>query len=158
MTISTGDSRSAPRRSRFNRFMNRWLASPFGVVSGGVSLIRYIGRVSGERRQLPVRCRKYEGGYLIRVGRFDEKTWWRNFTSPWPIEVVRGPHHVRGSAVTAPGTTVRGQRIAADYFAAHHGAARRAGLPKLPKGESHTPEALQAAAATMLFVVITPDR
>jgi hypothetical protein len=37
-------------------------------------------------------------------------------------------------------------------------AAKRAGLPKLPKGEAPTPEALQAAAANIVFVVITLDR
>jgi len=148
---------SARGKSGFNRFMTRWLGSPFGVMSGGVSLIRYVGRVSGQPRSLPVRCRKYEGGYLVRVGKFEQKTWWRNFTSAWPIDVVRGSRVVPGSAVTVPGATGRGQRIAADYFATHRGAARRAGLPRLPKGESHSPEELQAAASTMLFVVITPD-
>jgi hypothetical protein len=158
VTTETARSGGGPRNSVFNRFMTRWLASPFGVLSGRTALIRYVGRVSGEPRQLPVNCSKYEDGYLIRVGKADQKNWWRNFTSPWAIEVVRGPRIVRGSAVTVPGTSGRGQRMAADYFAAHHGAAKRAGLPRLPKGERHTPEALQAAAATMLFVVITPDR
>jgi hypothetical protein len=158
MAAGNAGSDAGAHKSRFNRFMTRWLGSPFGVVSGGVSLIRYVGRVSGQQRSLPARCRKFEDGYLISVGHPIEKKWWRNFTAPWPIEVVRGPRTVRGVAVTVPGTTGRGQRIAADYFAAHRGAARRAGLPKLPKGEHHSTDAVQAAAATMLFVVITPDR
>jgi hypothetical protein len=158
MTIAATGSNRVVHKSRFNRFMTRWLASPFGVMSGGVSLIRYVGRVSGRTRSLPVRCRNYEDGYVVRVGKFEQKVWWRNFTSPRPIEVVRGRRVVHGSAVIVPGTTGRGQSIAADYFAAHRGAAKRAGLPRLPKGESHSPEALQTAAATVLFLVITPDR
>jgi hypothetical protein len=60
--------------------------------------------------------------------------------------------------VAVPGTTGRGQRIAADYFATHHGAAKRAGLPRMWKGEEATPEQLQAAAASLVFIVVTPER
>jgi len=67
---------------------------------------------------------------------------------PWPARDLR--HGRRGARY-------RGQRIAADYFTAHHGAAKRAGLPRLHKGEAATPEQLQAAAATLVFVVVTPD-
>ena len=120
--------------------------------------IRYTGRTSGLPRQLPVNCEPFEGGYLIRVGRSEQKNWWRNFTSPWAVELVRKGRRIRGSAVAVPGTTGSGQRIAADYFATHHGAAKRAGLPKMHKGELPTPGALQAAAATLVFVVVTPEK
>ncbi len=93
---SQGGVRARP--SGFNRFMIRWLASPFGFVSGGVSLVRYVGRISGLRRQLPVRCSKYEGDYLIRVGKYEQQTWWRNFTVPWPIEIANGLRVVKGTA------------------------------------------------------------
>jgi hypothetical protein len=146
------------RQSRFNRFMARWLASPFGVMSGRVVLVRYTGRTSGLPRQLPVNAEPFEAGYLIRVGRPEQKNWWRNFTSPWPVELVRKGRRIRGSAVAVPGTTGSGQRVAADYFAAHHGAAKRAGLPRMHRGELPTPEALQAAAATLVFVVVTPEK
>jgi len=157
MEAKTQAGDTVARRSRFNRFMARWLASPFGVLSGRVVLVRYTGRTSGLSRQLPVNCEPFEAGYLIRVGRPDQKNWWRNFTQPWPIELVRKGRRIRGSAVAVPGTTGSGQRIAAGYFATHRGAAKRAGLPKMHKGERPTPEALQAAAATLVFVVVTPE-
>jgi hypothetical protein len=138
--------------------MIRWLASPFGILSGRVVLVRYVGRVSGLQRRLPVNCESFEDGYLIRVGKSEQKSWWRNFRSPWPVELVRKGRRIRGSAVAVSGTTGNGQRIAADYFTRHHGAARRAGLPKMHKGELPSPEALQAAAAQLVFVVVTPDR
>jgi hypothetical protein len=144
--------------SRFNRFMVRFLTSPFGSVSGRVVLIRYVGRASGQQRQLPVNVETLGDDYLIRVGRPEQKNWWRNFRSSWPIELVRGRRIVRGSAVAVPGTTERGRRIAEDYFTSHHGAAKRAGLPKLWKGERAAPEALAAAAAGLIFVVVTPVR
>ena len=158
METKTPAGGTVARQSRFNRFMARWLASPFGVLSGRVVLVRYTGRTSGLPRQLPVNCEPFEGGYLIRVGRPEQKNWWRNFTSPWPVELVRKGRRIRGSAVAVPGTTGSGQRIAADYFATHHGAAKRAGLPRMHKGELPTPEALQAAAATLVFVVVTPEK
>jgi hypothetical protein len=145
-------------QSRFNRFFARWLASPFGFLSGNAVLVRYTGRISGLRRQLPVNLFRYEDGYLIRVGKPQDKRWWRNFRSPWPVQLIRGPRRIRGSAVVVPGTTGRGQSIAAAYFATRRGAARRAGLPRLHRGEQPTPEALQAAAAGLVFVVVTPER
>ena len=154
MTASAGPAVAAD--SRFNRFMVRFFKSPLGRLSGSVVLVSYVGRVSGITRQLPVNCERYGDSYLIRVGRWESKRWWRNFTSPWPMELVRGSRIIRGSGTVVPGTTGQGQRVAADYFATHQGAARRAGLPKLRKGELPTPEALQAAAAKMVFVVVTP--
>ena len=146
-----------PRQSRFNRFLARWLASPFGVLSGRVVLARYVGRVSGLPRQLPVNCDRFENGYLIRVGHAAQKTWWRNFRSPWPMVIVRKGRRIHCSAVVVSGTTGDGQRMAADYFTRNHGAARRAGLPKMHEGEQPSPAALQAAAAAMVFVVVTPQ-
>ena len=157
METKTPAGGTVARQSRFNRFMTWWLVSPFGALSGRVVLVRYTGRVSGLPRRLPVNCEPLEGGYLIRVGWPEQKSWWHNFTQPWPIELVRKGRRIRGTAVAVPGTTGRGQRIAADYFATHRGAAKRAGLPKMHKGELPTPEALQAAAATLVFVVVTPE-
>lgn len=150
------DRAAAPRQSGFNRFMIRWLTSPLGVLSGGVALVRYTGRVSGERRELPVQASRYENCYLIRVGRPERKRWWRNFLSPRPVELVRGRTILRGTAVVVTGESERGRRLAADYFAQHHGAARRAGLPRLDKGEIASPEALDAASHGLVFVVATP--
>jgi hypothetical protein len=158
MTTESLPQASGRPQTRFNRFLVRWLASPFGVLSGKVVLLRYTGRVSGLPRQLPLNCEPFEGGYLIRVSKFEQKRWWRNFRTPWPAELVRKGRRTRGSAAAVPGTTGNGLRIAADYFAHHHGAARRAGLPKLPKGESPSSQALQTAAATVVFVIFTPDR
>jgi hypothetical protein len=158
MTTRTTTPGTGAGQSRFNRFMARWLASPFGALSGRVVLVRYAGRTSGLPRQLPVNCGSYERGYLIRVGLPEQKRWWRNFTEPWPIELVRGRRVITGSAVAVPGTTGPGQRIAADYFATRRSAAKRAGLPRLPKGERPSPEAVQAAAAKMVFVLVTPNR
>ena len=148
--------RGESRTTGFNRFMIRWLRSPLGILSGGVALVRYTGRRSGVVRELPVQTRRYENGYLIRVGRPGQKTWWRNFGEPWPIELVRGGRVVRGVGTVVLGSGGRGQRLAADYFTEHHGAARRAGLPRLHKGQLPSPEALAAAAREMVFVVVTP--
>ena len=150
---------SAPSSSPslFSRTLAAWLESPLGFLSGRVVLIRYTGRVSGLPRQLPVGCELFENGFVIRVGRPENKRWWRNFREPWPLEMVRKGRYIRGSAVVVRGSTGMGQRLAAEYFAKHSGAARRAGLPRMHKGELPTPEALQAAAAPLVFVVVSAD-
>ena len=141
--------------SQFNRFFAGWLSSPLGFLSGPVTLVRYEGRVSSKTYRLPVHAEPYEDGMLIRVGHPDGKVWWRNFLSPWPLELVRGPRVRRGTAVVVPGSTGRGQRIAADYFARHPGAAKRAGLPRMRDWERPATEALQTAAADLVFIVVT---
>ncbi len=158
---ATSESTKVPTprpMSRFNRFFVRWLASPIGFLSGRAMLVRYNGRVSGRQIRLPVNVARLEGEYLISVGHAERKIWWRNFISPWPIELVRGRRVIRGTAVVVPGSTGRGQEMASEFFATHHGAARRAGLPRFWKGEAVTPEQLTAAAATKTFVVVTPNR
>jgi hypothetical protein len=153
MAVQTPAEAPARKQTGFNRFLARWLASPFGVLSGRVVLVRYVGRVSGLPRQLPVNCQPFEGGYLIRVGKPEEKKWWRNFRSPWPVELVRG-RVISGTAVVALGETAEGLRLASDYFDEHPGAARRAGLPKAHKGDEVDSELLRAAAAKLVFVVV----
>ena len=157
--MEAGNATPGPKPvSGFNRWFTRWLTSPLGFLSGRAALIRYTGRVSGRAFQLPVNVYPYGDDLLIRVGKPESKTWWRNFSSPWSIEVVRGRRIVRGTGVAVAGNTGRGQRIAEDYFATHRGAARRAGLPDTRKGEHATPEQLSTAAACMVFVVVTPER
>lgn len=158
MSQTTAAPKTPPvGQPRFSRFLARLLTSPFGALAGKTVLVRYTGRVTSQPRQLPVNCWPIEGGYLIRVGRPEQKRWWRNFKTPWPIEIVRRGRVIRGTGLAVMGETERGREIAADYFATHRGAARRAGMPKLPKGERQSPEAVAAAAAGMAFVVVTPQ-
>jgi len=114
----------------------------------------HVGAVAPSSR---FNCEPFEAGYLIRVGRPDQKNWWRNFTQPWPIELVRKGRRIRGSAVAVPGTTR--QRPAHRGRLLRHSprGGEAGGLPKMHKGERPTPEALQAAAATLVFVVVTPE-
>ncbi len=123
---------------------------------GGPVVIRYEGRVSGLPRQLPVNAWPIDGGYLIRVGTPERKTWWRNFRSAWPIEVLKRGRVIRGTGLAVMGDTERGRQIAAGYFSDHRGAAKRAGLPRLPKGERRAPDAVGAAAKDVVFMVVTP--
>jgi hypothetical protein len=102
---------------------------------------------------LPVNGEPIEGGYLIRVGRPEDKTWWRNFRSPWPIELVKG-RVLSGTGEVVLGETSEGQRLASHYFSTHPGAGRRAGLPRTRKGAAPDPALLHTAAAKLVFVVV----
>ena len=144
--------------SRFNRFMVRLMSSPLaGLAGGNVVLIRYKGHTSGLDRALPVNAWNYENGLLIRVGRPEQKSWWRNFRTAWPIEIVRRGRVTKGTGLAVDGGTERGRQIAADYFSTHRGAAKRAGLPRLPKRQRRTLEEVADAAKSMVFVVVTPE-
>lgn len=154
----TKTARPAPSGGNrfFNRLVGGLLATPLGRLGGGLAMVRYKGRVSGQQRQLPVYLRPIEGGYLIRVGRAEQKNWWRNFRTAWPIEIAHHGRVIRGTGLAVSGETQQGRQMAADFFAANRSAARRAGLPRLKKGERQAPDAVAAAAAGMVFVVVTP--
>jgi hypothetical protein len=59
------------------------------IVGKGLVRIRYIGRRSGNRVELPVGYRRTGSGIVIGVAAPDTKTWWRNFLGDGgPVEVL----------------------------------------------------------------------
>jgi len=145
------------RQSRFNRFTTRWLASPLGFLSGRVVLVRYTGRVFRPASTAAGECGDVRGRLPDprRISRAETLVA-ATSSSLGPSSWFAAGASVIGTAVAVAGTTGRGQRIATDYFTVHHGQAKRAGLPRMHKGEQPTPEALQAAASPLVFVVVTP--
>ena len=59
------------------------------IVGKGLVKIRYVGRRSGNRVELPVGYRRTGSGIVIGVAAPEAKTWWRNFLDDGaPIEVL----------------------------------------------------------------------
>jgi hypothetical protein len=71
-------------------------------------LITYTGRRTGRRRTIPVSYRHSGAEITIRVGRHQQKRWWRNLGTDSPVELQLGGHRVRGIArAVADGSGVR---------------------------------------------------
>jgi len=126
------DTSAAPearptQQSAVNRLLVAILRSPVhALASGSTAVLVYRGRRTALTRELPVRYAQADGGYVVLVGRPEQKRWWRNFTTPWPLTVV-----ARGRAVAVEGTLVSGDseeglRLAGAYFARFPGRLRRA--------------------------------
>jgi hypothetical protein len=58
------------------------------LLSGSTDLIRYVGRRSGRTITTPTQYARDDDHLVILVGRPDTKTWWHNFRTEWPLEVL----------------------------------------------------------------------
>ena len=80
-------------------FGNAWvgavLRSPLHrLLSGSTDLVRYTGRRSGGTFTTPTQYARRGDDLVILVARPAAKSWWRNFTTDRPIEVlVQGTWH-----------------------------------------------------------------
>lgn len=64
-----------------------------------MGLIRYRGRRSGRKYELPVRYIRDNGRVWIRPGMPQHKTWWRNLRGGAEVEVTMAGQDFRGWAV-----------------------------------------------------------
>lgn len=80
------------------------------------TFVSYLGKRSGLPRSLRVRAAVLDGDLVIRVGRPNERRWWRNFLSPWPITVLRAEHVMHGTGRAVCGDSEEGARLGAAYY------------------------------------------
>ena len=85
------------RRALVNPVVSAVLRSPaHGVLSGSYLLLRYTGRRSSRRRELPVAYARDGERLLVLAGRPERKRWWRNFREPRAVDVVVAGEQRRG--------------------------------------------------------------
>lgn len=85
--------------SRLNPVVTRILRSPFHwLLSPGLMLLSYTGRVSGRHITIPVGYQRTEGRVTVLVSEAKTKRWWRNFREPGEVSLrIRG-RALRGHA------------------------------------------------------------
>jgi deazaflavin-dependent oxidoreductase (nitroreductase family) len=90
MPMQPGTTRPAVRRrSMINSIVGAILRSPAsGLLDAKLMLVRYRGRRTGREHELPVSYVQHGHRFLVVVGASDHKTWWRNFSTPQPVEIV----------------------------------------------------------------------
>ncbi|BCB83107.1 nitroreductase/quinone reductase family protein [Phytohabitans suffuscus] len=72
------------------------------VLDHGLCQLRYRGRRTGRPVALPVQYARHGADVVVYVGAAAGKSWWRNFATPYPVEV-----EVRGERYTGIGRLVR---------------------------------------------------
>jgi hypothetical protein len=81
-----------------NKLFLPLLRGPAGArVGRRLAVIGYVGRRSGESHELVTAYRREGGTVRIRVGQAEDKTWWRNFSTPRALRI-------RLAGVDHPGT------------------------------------------------------
>jgi hypothetical protein len=71
-----------------NRLLIPLLRSRAGRRLGRrIAVVEYLGRRSGQHHQLVTQYVKEGSTVRIEVGRFDRKTWWRNFKTEHPVRL-----------------------------------------------------------------------
>jgi hypothetical protein len=72
-----------------NTVVETILKSPLHrLMSGKLLLVRYRGARTGTEYTLPVQYADTHHGHVVMIGKSDEKTWWRNFTSMGQVQVL----------------------------------------------------------------------
>lgn len=77
-------------RSRFHR-----------VASGALLVVSWSGRSSGRRFSIPVGYQRDGDDVIVLLTRPEVKSWWKNFRSPWPADLL-----LAGRERTAMGSLV----------------------------------------------------
>jgi hypothetical protein len=98
--------RPGRRRHPFvNAFVVWLLRSPVhGVLDPGLCELRYHGRLTHRQLSVPVLYAAEGERFVVIAGDADRKMWWRNFSSPYPVEVRRGGESRHGMGrVIGPG-------------------------------------------------------
>ncbi|MFX0577858.1 hypothetical protein [Nocardia nepalensis] len=80
--------------------------------------LRYQARRSGRHIALAVSYARMDDNVVIRVGRADTKTWWRNFRTPRPLSVWLDGRWHRGMGHVAQPDSLEREEAAAIYQAA----------------------------------------
>ncbi len=80
------------RRHPFVNALVVWLLrSPVhGVLDPGLCELRYRGRLTERLVSVPVLYAAEKERFVVVAGDADRKQWWRNFRSPYPVQVRRG--------------------------------------------------------------------
>ncbi len=79
------------RHPLINALVLGLLRSPVhGILDPGLCEVRYQGRLTGRRVCVPVLYAAEVNRFVVVAGDADRKSWWRNFTSPYPVDVRRG--------------------------------------------------------------------
>lgn len=86
-------------RHAVNPLVSRILIGPMGRRLGGrLAVLRYVGRRTGQTRELVVQYARDGDRIWVVPARPDRKRWWRNLWAPQPVEVWLQGARSRGTA------------------------------------------------------------
>ena len=80
------------------------------LLSGALCVVSWSGRKSGRRFSIPTGYQRDGDEVIVMLTKPGEKTWWKNFRSPWPADLL-----LAGRERTAMGALVP---AGSDEFAA----------------------------------------
>lgn len=143
--------------SRFNPVVAAVLRSPFHwLLSPGLLLLSYTGRVSGRRVTIPVGYQRSGDRVTILVSEASAKRWWRNFREPADVSLrIRGRNR-RGRAELVP-PDAPAFRESAERTLRRVPGMRRVFKVDFDRRRGLTPEQLRRLAHEIAVVVIHLD-
>lgn len=89
------------------------------VLDHGLCRLRYEGRRTHRPVALPVQYARHGGDVVVYVAGAAGKSWWRNFTTPYPVEIeVRGERYM-GIGRAVPSGSPDRTRVSEIYRGQH---------------------------------------
>lgn len=119
--MTSGDDQGGRHTALMDRLVLTALHTPVlqAVLDHGLCQLRYRGRRTGQPVTLPVQYARHGADVVVYVGGAGAKSWWRNFATPYPVEVgVRGERYTGIGRLVHAGTPARG-RISGIYRGQH---------------------------------------
>ena len=58
------------------------------IASKGLMVLSWSGRKSGRSFSIPVGCQVDGDAVIVLLSKPNEKSWWKNFRTPWPAELL----------------------------------------------------------------------
>ncbi len=75
------------------------------VLSWRLAILRYTGRKSGKQFSTPIAYFPFDPYIAIALTETDNRSWWRNFREPWPMELyIRGQWRSGYARFLTPGS------------------------------------------------------
>jgi hypothetical protein len=90
------------------------------MIDSGLCELRYAAPRAGHEVVLPVMYTPIDGNLVVLVGHAVDKTWWRTFRKPWPVDVYRRDGRMTGIGHVITEADSRYWRALHAYRQQHH--------------------------------------
>ena len=131
----------------FNPMVTRVLRSRLHMLlSGALCVVSWSGRKSGRRFSIPTGYQRHGDEVIVMLTKPGDKTWWKNFRSPWPAELLLAGRERTAMGDLVPAGSERFIALVEKTVRATPWMAKQFGLEGFDATVGWTPELRQQAA------------
>ena len=116
------------------------------LLSGALCVVSWSGRKSGRRVSIPTGYQRHGDEVIVMLTKPGDKTWWKNFRSPWPAELLLAGRERTAMGDVVPAGSERFTQLVEKTVRATPWMAKQFGLQGFDPTIGWTPALRQQAA------------